>query len=539
MPAVAQISVNFAQLSQIRSNDKTAPTNVRVVSPRTLTQYLLSNREQGENANSAGNSDTAYLNYQGGFISAGNKVNVKHDSDLQLRQNLDVEQRVFADSIFARRKGNTAETYKDSRSSSDLRSITLAPYETDLTANIISITTTPSTKNISLFMNFGNQGENSITLNNTNSDKTLNVTTGVFTIDAAKLDIIGAPVYIDETVEINKETTITDNIKVTGNLSLGTTSYNKFTIASATGNVAFTGNLTINTDKFTVASATGNTVIAGTLNVSGNTSIGGTTTLSNSITIGTGDTTSATRRIIGVRRLNGISDYIGSSYDNDAITVGDVKLFGFKTGMIMMWSPLSTDNYGSNFNGNGLGIGNMTGWAVCNGNIHSGLTTPDLENKFIVGGRSSDGLSNITGTFERTGGTTGQTFTISSGGLNITAVATGGAVGDTSLTNAQIASHYHGMGNIAANNNDGDFNSRDWVLNTFGRRRVTGEGFNQGTGNASSGNIATTNNIAVANGADHNHPFTNPTIAITQPAYTSSTLTHIPPFYSLIYIIKL
>lgn len=393
MPAVAQISVNFAQLSQIRSNESTAPTNVRVVSPRTLTQYLLNNREQGDTVLSS----PAYLNYQGGFISAGNKVNVKHDSDLQLRQNLDVEQRVFADSIFARRKGNTAETYKDSRSSSDARSITLAPYETDLTApssrNTISITTTPSTKNISLFMNFGNQGENSITLNNTNNDKKLNVRTGVFRIDAADLDIYGAPVYIDETVEIKKETTITDNLNVTGNLSLGTTSYNKFTIASVTGNVAFTGNLNINTGKFKVASATGNTVIAGTLSASGNTSIDGTTTLYNSIIIGTGDTTSATRRIIGVRRLNGVFDYNGSSYDNDAITVGDVKLYGFKTGMIMMWSVPAGQNYSSYFNNNGVGIEIMSGWQICNGQNGS----PDLRDRFIVGAGSTYALNDRDG----------------------------------------------------------------------------------------------------------------------------------------------
>ena len=374
MPAVAQISVNFAQLSQIRSNKITAPTNVRVVSPRTLTQYLLNNREQGDTVLSS----PAYLNYQGGFISAGNKVNVKHDSDLQLRQNLDVEQRVFTDSIFARRKGNTAETYKDSRSSTAVRSITLAPYETDLTANSISITTTPSSKNIGLFMNFGNQGENSITLNNTTNDKKLNVRTGAFRIDAADLDIYGAPVYIDETVEIKKETTITDNLNVTGNLSLGTTSYNKFTIASATGNVAFTGNLNINTGKFTVASASGNTVIAGTLNVSGNTSIGGTTTLSNSITIGTGDTTSATRRIIGVRRLVNIAEFNTSTYDNDVLSVGDFKIFGFKTGMIMLWSGAIAGNLDGT---NGLGVGPLLGWALCNGSNG----TPDLRNRFVVG----------------------------------------------------------------------------------------------------------------------------------------------------------
>ena len=322
MPAVAQISVNFAQLSQIRSNASTSPTNVRVVSPRTLTQYLLSNREQGENANTAGSSDAAYLNYQGGFISAGNKVNVKHDSDLQLRQNLDVEQSVFADNIYARRKGNATETYQNNRTDT-VRSITLAPFVTDLETNSISITTTNSTKNIGLFMNFGNQGENSITLNNTTTDKKLNVTTGVFRIDAADLDIYGAPVYIDETVEIKKETTITDNLNVTGNLSLGTTSYNKFTIASATGNVAFTGNLTINTDKFTVASATGNTVIAGTLSVGGTVTVTGATTLSNSITFNAGSATSSTRRVTGVRQVNNHAEIINNTYATDSLTIGD------------------------------------------------------------------------------------------------------------------------------------------------------------------------------------------------------------------------
>jgi hypothetical protein len=313
MPAVAQISVNFAQLSQIRSDANTSPTNVRVVSPRTLTQYLLSNREQpyGEGANTAGNSDAAYLNYQGGFISAGNKVNVKHDSDLQLRQNLDVEQSVFADNIYARRKGNTIETYQDNRKDT-VRSITLAPFVSDLSTNNISITTTNSTKNIGLFMDFGNQGENSIILENTTSDKKLNVKTGVFRIDAADLDIYGAPVFIDETVEINKETTITDNLKVTGNLSLGTTSYNKFTIASATGNVAFAGNLNINTDKFTVASATGNTVIAGTLNIS------------NNISLNSSD--EANRSIIGLSNKS-VSDFLGSTIDTHAINITDIKSF--------------------------------------------------------------------------------------------------------------------------------------------------------------------------------------------------------------------
>lgn len=323
MPAVAQISVNFAQLSQIVSNPSTLPTNVRLVSPRTLTQYLLTNREQPDTNYL---SDPIYLNYLGGFLTAGNRVNVKHDSDLQLRQNLDVERSLFVDSIYARRKGNTSDTYQSNRTDTT-RSITLAPFTTDLTTptsrNFISITSTAGSKNISLSMNFGSQGENSIVLNNTTSDRTLNIRTSVFTINATELDILGAPVYIDETVEINKETTITDNLKVTGDLSLGTTSYNKFTITSASGNVAFTGNLTINTDRFTVASSTGNTVIAGTLNVSGNTSITGTTTLSNSITIGTGASTSSTRRIVGVRRVANHAEIVDSNYFTDPLTIGD------------------------------------------------------------------------------------------------------------------------------------------------------------------------------------------------------------------------
>jgi hypothetical protein len=122
--------------------------------------------------------------------------------------------------------------------------------------------------------------------------------------------------------------------------------------------------------------------------------------LSNSITIGTGDSNSATRRIIGVRRLNGIFDYNGSSYDNDAITVGDVKLFGFKKGMIMMWSPISPDTYAANFDGTGLGLNNMSGWAVCNGNN----STPNLVNSFIIGGRASDGQTTVTGSATNVGG---------------------------------------------------------------------------------------------------------------------------------------
>lgn len=66
-------------------------------------------------------------------------------------------------------------------------------------------------------------------------------------------------------------------LSTVGNVGIGTTDYNKFTVAGTTGNTAIagtlgvTGNVAINTNKFTVTASSGNTAVAGTLGVTGTT----------------------------------------------------------------------------------------------------------------------------------------------------------------------------------------------------------------------------------------------------------------------------
>jgi len=325
MPVVAQINVNFASLPQTVASPAALPTNIRAVSPLTLSQYLLYNRDKQDN--DAHLRDPVYINYQGGFLTAGDKVNVKHDGNLQLRQNLDVEKSLFVDSIFSRRKGATNTTYQSDRSGD--RSLTLAPNTGDVSItnqlNFIRLNSTGTSRSITLSINFGAAAdkENSITLNNdNNTTKTMNLKTGFFELRADDIKNFG-PIYNSSTVEIEGQTTITDNIRITGNLSLGA-AYSNFIVNAATGNVTQTGSLTINVNKFTVNAANGNTVIDGTLLVNGATvTIKGATTVSNSITFDTGGSTADSRMITGLRRVVDFSDITSVGRTTNAMTIGD------------------------------------------------------------------------------------------------------------------------------------------------------------------------------------------------------------------------
>ena len=96
MPAVAQISINFGTILDVQ-NENWKPeeggglqTQIKSVNPLTLAQYCLYNNEKGPTV-TYGLDDPEYLSYEGGFISAGDKVNVKHAGDLTIRQRLFVD----------------------------------------------------------------------------------------------------------------------------------------------------------------------------------------------------------------------------------------------------------------------------------------------------------------------------------------------------------------------------------------------------------------------------------------------------------------
>jgi hypothetical protein len=376
MPAVAQISVDFSRRSEIISSPTLPPTNVKSVNPLTLTQYLLYNRELPLDNN--GINVPSNLSYTGGFITAGDRINVKHN-DLQLRQNLEVGKYVQTEFVFSRTRENN-DSYLTLRQN-NTRAVTIAPRVEDINLGLpdnvyIRVSTEPNKNSIDLFTK-RTADESSIIINNTSSDVSITQRTSRFTLIAPTVQVTGTTTHTGN-ITITGITTINNTVNVRDNFNLGTTSFNSFNVTATTGNVAFIGNLNINSGKFTVASATGNTLIDGTLTVNDNTTIKGETTLEKKVTFNQGNANSDNRRITGLRRLVDIAEFNTSAYDNDALSVGDFKKFGFKTGMIMLWSGAIAGNLDGT---NGLGVGPLLGWALCNGSNG----TPDLRNRFVVG----------------------------------------------------------------------------------------------------------------------------------------------------------
>jgi hypothetical protein len=97
-----------------------------------------------------------------------------------------------------------------------------------------------------------------------------------------------------EAIKVNTtETQLFNNFKITSTTD-------KFTIASASGNTSIAGTLgvggdfSVATTRFTVASATGNTAIAGTLGVTGNTTLTGDLAVNGNTTVGDANTDTIT-----------------------------------------------------------------------------------------------------------------------------------------------------------------------------------------------------------------------------------------------------
>lgn len=283
MPAVAQISVDFARRSEITSTPTLLPTNVKSVNPLTLSQYLLYNRELP--TDNFGVNSPANISYQGGFITAGDRINVKHN-DLQLRQNLEVGRYVQTEFIVSRTKENN-ESYQNPRQN-NTRSVTITPRVEDINASLpdnvyVRVGTEPNRNSIDLFTK-RTANESSIRINNTSSDVSIVQKTDKFTLTAPTIQITGTSTHTGA-VTVTGETTINNTVNIKDDLKIGTTAFNQFTVTGSTGAVAFEGNLSIKTDKFTVLSASGNTSIAGTLSVGSSLTVSGATTLSSTLNV--------------------------------------------------------------------------------------------------------------------------------------------------------------------------------------------------------------------------------------------------------------
>lgn len=404
MPAVAQISVDFASRGNIISSPTLLPSNVKSISPITLTGYLLYNRELPLDNN--GIFTPSNLSYTGGFITAGNRINVKHN-DLQLLQNLDIGEGIYTDFIYSRRR-DKGETYQLTRPGTS-RSISLAPYNEGVNlTNYIKLESAGASKSISLYTS--NTNISKLDIFNTSTRVEILLASNVIAFSANNTNISGN-LRVDNDVTFNKNLTIvgsntpnTELFKVKNSAGV-----DKFTVDSSSGNTDIQGtlnvieatilnnDLTINknftlvgsnspatetfrilnessVERFTVDSANGNTSIQGTLNVEGS------STFASSLTMDGGGDSAETRRIVGLRRftsgVSGNTEFANTSYDNDALSVGDFKRFTFTPGLIMLW---------------GLRQNNIpNGWVICNGGTYTNslgqnFVTPDLRNAFPYG----------------------------------------------------------------------------------------------------------------------------------------------------------
>lgn len=138
------------------------------------------------------------------------------------------------------------------------------------------------------------------------------------------------------------------------------------------------------------------------------------------------------------------------------------------------------------------------GWVFCDGTNG----TPDLRDRFIVGARQDSGgsaMTNITGTLTQSGG---SVTTSSNGGESLT-------TGGTSLTIAQLPSHYFTLPNTQPTTGPGGYPS------------IAGRSTNM-----SSDGTNVTNTLG--SGAAHDHTVTT----------SNHTHTAVPPYFALVYLMK-
>jgi len=197
--------------------------------------------------------------------------------------------------------------------------------------------------------------------------------------------------------------------------------------------------------------------------------------------------------------LNGLSPSTNTYVPiSNGTTTGKALYNPVPIGGIIMWSGAVADI--------------PTGWALCNGQVVNGNTTPNLLDKFILGA----------GNAYNPGNTGGSSTTTPAGTIDNTAITPTGTVGNTTLTTAQIPAHSHTT-----------------TIKTCGSE-VAGYGLQAGSGSFRDRIYVTggsTDTSSTGSGGSHNHTFTG-TSQSHNHTFAGTSQANLPPYYALAYIMR-
>ena len=466
-------------------------SNISNTPTLTTTGPVLNFKTQTANSLTLSNADvlpgTVNVSNIGSSNSKWNEIYANYVySTAQQADTLKVNQNYRSASV----TGNVADTVVVRDSSANINATT---FTGDLVGNASSATVLATPRNIN---NVSFDGSQNITITASTTNSLLPGT-----------DITGQ--------SFNGSSQITWGVD-----SASTNTASKIVKRDSSGNFS-AGRITASLIGNVLSSATGNTVV--------NT----TTTIANFTGSLTGNADTATK-LATIRTINGVNfDGTQSITITDSTKVnkaGDtmsgfltlsanptsnlhaatkqyVDTYGCPTGVIVMWS------------GNTNTI--PTGWALCNGQTVNNLTTPDLRNRFIIGAGS-------TYTAGQTGGATSQT-TSTAGSHSHNSVT-----GATTLTSGQIPSHEHtftdvyaivgdyGLGGSTAPVRD---RNGTYIYPSF----YAGNASDGDQDNGAYGFPSITDSVGSNQGHSH---------SISTDGSHSHTVTTVPPYYALAYIMK-
>ena len=171
-------------------------------------------------------------------------------------------------------------------------------------------------------------------------------------------------------------------------------------------------------------------------------------------------------------------------------------------------------------------------WGICDGSTYlradgtGNIVAPDLRDRFVlgVGPLHAQGSTGGASTGSGTSGVSGSGITATSASAGVH--THGGATGGTSLTTAQMPAHTHtGAPTLAT----GTAQKPGLTTDDFGLRVV-----NQTLTNTGSAGTGDAHSHTIASEGAHNH-----TITVSGNHSHSVTVDTVPPYYSLIWIMKL